>query len=120
MNTLRFLEFLFLAFLWQVVTPIFGLASGGRLASKGAASTGSHQGKNSVAATGGHPFTGGAYSYGEACILGGKNYFLSGASGPKPFAGRSGWAEKAAQQDPTTSSDNVSNANSDPSTSLDK
>ena len=110
MSPLRFLELLLLAFLWHVV-PVEGLASGPHnLGSKGATSA------SQTGSTTGRPFTGGAYSYGEACILGGKNYFLTGAGGPKPFAGR-GWTGKVAQQQPsssTASSDGVANANSDP------
>ena len=111
MSPLRFFELLLLALLWHVV-PVEGLASGPHnLGSKGATSP------SQTRSAAGRPFTGGAYSYGEACILGGKNYFLTGAGGPKPFAGR-GWTEKVAQQQPsssTASSDGVSNASSDPS-----
>ena len=107
MNPLRFL-----VFLWQVVAVV-GLASGGHLSSKGASSSGSHK----RTASGGHPFAGGAYSYGEACILGGKNYFLTGASGPKPFAGR-GWSEKVGKQQPSVSAPPSDNADADPSTSF--
>jgi hypothetical protein len=48
----------------------------------------------------GRPWSSGGYSYGEACLLGGKNYFVSGGPLPKPF----GTKQVTDKNKPTSSS----------------